>query len=164
MNARLPILVLATLLAGLALGPAEAQESGRTIPVAVFLHDNPHHLVPERVNARVGDTLEFTVTNAGTSPHNLIVCGDGANPASACDERWAFTPMLQPNGTAQMTVTLTEAGTFEYYCDIVGHKAGGMVGTLVVEGGEAGTKESPGFALGFALLAAAAGAVALRRR
>ena len=39
---------------------------------------------------------------------------------------------VSSGGTATLTETLA-AGTYEYYCEIPGHRAGGMVGTLTVE-------------------------------
>ena len=103
---------------------------------SVYLHEfsGGLHLVPEQINARVGDVLRFTVTNQGASPHNFLVCGDGTSPLEKCDERWGFTAMIPPNGTAVTTVNVTKAGTFDYYCYVPGHKSGGMSGTLVVEG------------------------------
>jgi uncharacterized cupredoxin-like copper-binding protein len=39
---------------------------------------------------------------------------------------------IQDGGTATLTVDLP-AGTYEYYCDVPGHRQAGMIGTLTVE-------------------------------
>ena len=38
-----------------------------------------------------------------------------------------------PGATGTVDFTPSEAGTYEFYCTIEGHKEAGMVGTLVVE-------------------------------
>lgn len=155
-------LLLAALAAALAAAPAHAQE-GRTIAVQAQLHDTAlgPHMVPERIDARVGDTLVVEVINQGTTKHNLVFCGD--SPAgSTCNEKTAFTPLLEPGETRNLTVRVTKPGTFEYYCDIPGHRQGGMRGELHVQG-EA-VKETPGAAPLALLALAAALALTLRRR
>jgi plastocyanin len=131
----------------------------------VYLHEYEGglHIVPEQINARVGDTLRFTVRNEGQSPHNLVMCGDGEEFESKCDERWAFTPLIQANASAPMSFEVKEAGRFEYYCYIAGHKSGGMSGVLVVQG-EAQPKNAVSWGpVALAGLAVAA-ALAMRRK
>lgn len=121
----------------------------------VYLHENPLHALPEVINARVGETIQFTVENPEApdkTPHNFLVCGDGKKPQESCDDRWGFTGMIQPGASAVVTVDVAKAGVFEYYCYIPGHKGGGMRGELVVTGDES-SKGVPAPALG-ALLAA----------
>lgn len=63
-------------------------------------------------------TLDFS--NPSAVPHNIAV--DGADGVS---------DTVQDGGTAELTVDLP-AGTYEYYCDVPGHRQAGMVGTLTV--------------------------------
>lgn len=135
----------------------------------IYLHEYSGglHIVPEQINARVGDTLVFSVVNQGASSHNLRVCGDSPpSPSSECQQSWGQTKFnIAPNETVTLTIeNVAKAGTFEYYCFVPGHKGGGMVGELVVQG-EGGSKEKsgvPGF--GVALLAIAAGIALAARR
>lgn len=154
-------IVIATLtFAVIAAGTAAGQ---KTLQLDVNLHELESgglHLAPDAINAMAGDTLQLTVVNTGNSPHNLIVCGDGKNPGSACDDKWGFTAMLGAGQIGQLSATAKKGGTFEYYCDIPGHKAAGMKGTLSVAG-ETGN-ETPGAALVVTLMSL--GAVALSRR
>jgi uncharacterized cupredoxin-like copper-binding protein len=39
---------------------------------------------------------------------------------------------VQPGQTATVSFTPTVAGTYEYYCDVPGHKDAAMKGTLTV--------------------------------
>lgn len=160
---RAAILALALLLA---MPLALAQDAREH---AIYLHDQGSagpdatgrlHLVPEIIRAELGDTLRFLVTNAGSTPHNLLMCGDGEDFDEACEEKWGFTAMLQPEETATLTFEAKKPGRFDYYCFIPGHKAG-MKGTLVVAGEE--KNEAPLGALALCALAGAA-LLALRRR
>lgn len=131
----------------------------------IYLHENPLHALPESINANVGDMLTLTIENPaleGKGPHNLLVCGDGKKFTEACDDKWGFTAMIQPGETAALVVEAKRAGTFEYYCYIPGHKGAGMVGTLIVDGGDAKAKGIPLGPIAFLALAAA-GAMAGRR-
>lgn len=149
-------------LVGLAL--AAPAVSAATTHHVVYLHENPLHALPESINAHVGETLQITIENPaaeGKTPHNFLVCGDGTNPLEKCDDRWAFTGMIQPGENATATFEAKRAGTFDYYCFIPGHKSGGMSGTLVVQS-EATQKST--VPLGPLALAALAGAAAVLAR
>lgn len=163
MMARTTIAVL--LLAGLSLAGAATAQEGRTIAIQAQLHELPSgglHMLPERIDARVGDTLVVEVVNQGTTKHNLVFCGDPAG-ASTCNERMAFTRLLDPGASQEITFTVEDAGTFDYYCDLPGHKQGGMAGTLYVTG-ESKKNESPGPGPAILVLALVGIALLLRRR
>jgi len=155
-------LVVLAALAIVAIQPAVAAEEHE---MPVYLHENPMHALPESINARVGDAIVFRVENPeaeGKGPHNFLVCGDGKKFTEACDEKWGFTGMIQPGERATVTVNITKAGTFEYYCYIPGHKGAGMSGDLIVQGASTEKSAIPFGPL--ALLALAGLALALRRR
>ena len=136
------------------------------IAVPVQLHETAagFHVIPEQVNANVGDTITMTIENQGESPHNFMICGDGTNNNADCNDRWAFTGMIQANDTATMTFTVPNAGTFDYYCYIAGHKLGGMRGKLVVQGDAPKSGIPDVGLLGVAGVALAAMLVARRQR
>ncbi|HET6405839.1 MAG TPA: plastocyanin/azurin family copper-binding protein [Candidatus Thermoplasmatota archaeon] len=164
-NLAIPALALALALVFALAGSAHAQ--GQRYEHMVYLHEYTGglHIVPEQINAKVGDTLVLTVINQGASPHNLRVCGDTPpTPSEQCQQSWGQTKFnVAPDETVTLTVeNIPKAGTFEYYCYVPGHKGGGMVGTLIVQGGEE-SKSVP--ALGAAGVAAGfACALALRRK
>lgn len=159
MRYALPALVLALAFAPLAAAQAEHD---------IYLHDQGSsefgrlHLTPPVVNARVGETLTFTVHNQGATLHNLMVCGDGEKFETTCDDAWGRTRNLQANETGVITFEPQKVGRFDIYCDIPGHKGGGMAGTLLVQGESA---ETSGIPLGpLALAALGAAALTPRRR
>lgn len=175
-----PLLVLVALLASL---PAQAQttpsypsdvsactKSGTTITCNAQLHEfsGGFHLVPERVDANVGDTLVLHVTNQGSSPHNLMLCGDDAGSASGPGQTCAHplagpTKNLGQGESADLPpVVIKSAGKFFYYCTLPGHAQGGMYGELKVAG--ASEKKSGGEAALGALVALVGVALSLRRR
>ena len=65
-------------------------------------------------------TIEFT--NESGIPHNVEVEGNGVEEVSD----------TITEGSTELTLTL-EAGEYEFYCAVPGHKEGGMEGTLTVE-------------------------------
>ena len=75
---------------------------------------------PENVSANAG-TIEITLINEGAAEHNLLVeeVGD------------VLVVHTDPGETATGTIDL-EPGTYTIYCDIPGHRASGMEGTLTV--------------------------------
>ncbi len=98
------------------------QESQKPNIVKVNLKSGDFFFDPSIIHAKVGDTLEFSVTNDG---YHTFVIYDPEKYLSVKAE------LINPNET--FTFKVDEAGTFEYYCDVAGHKAGGQKGTLIVE-------------------------------
>lgn len=143
-------------------GPAQAQE-GRTLEALVQLHETQYglHIAPERIDANVGDTVRVEVLNLGQARHNLVVCATPGAQTCATD-RMAFTPNLASNETHRLTLAPTAPGTYAYYCDLPGHREGGMKGELVVQGSAANKTPAP--ALPLLLGAALVALVVLRRR
>lgn len=142
-----PALATVSLLA-LALFAGAAQ--ARSFEETVYLHDvSGLHLTPAVIYAKVGDTLTILVENEGEAEHNLRVCGDPSSPIASCEDIWGFTPAIPPGGTDRVIVQVKEAGTFDYYCAIPGHKGsapgalGGMWGQLVVQGDEKPAPAAP---------------------
>jgi uncharacterized cupredoxin-like copper-binding protein len=72
-----------------------------------------------------------TVTIVMTNPpsagvkHGIEVEGNGVEKSG---------PVVDPGGTATVTVDLKKAGKYEFYCPVDAHKAQGMKGELTVGG------------------------------
>lgn len=66
-------------------------------------------------------TIKFT--NASPLKHNFVV--------ETGETIIAKTPLLAKGKTGSLTVTLKK-GTYDFVCDVPGHEAAGMKGTLVV--------------------------------
>lgn len=72
--------------------------------------------------ATAGD-ITFVVRNASPLPHQFTLAGNGVNYRSKS---------FQPNTTNTFTVKALPAGEYQIICDYPGHKAAGMVATLIV--------------------------------
>jgi uncharacterized cupredoxin-like copper-binding protein len=71
-------------------------------------------------------TYEFAVANSGKFPHNLVINGPGVDKQKIP----AGSPLTAGQSTAT-TVTL-QAGQYELYCGVPGHKDKGMDLTIQV--------------------------------
>lgn len=92
--------------------------------------NNSETFSPANVTINVGDTITFSY-KGGSMPHNavsknLFRCAQGCDGAGgdgdASSSSWTSV------------VTLTTAGTFNYYCEIHGTPTSGMHGTITVNG------------------------------
>jgi plastocyanin len=75
----------------------------------------------------------FHVVNHGGSVHALEVEGQSHDEVE--------TEELDPGAAADLAVDLTEAGEYELYCSVDGHRDRGMEATARVGGGEGTTTE-----------------------
>ena len=76
---------------------------------------------PATINATAGQTINLTVKNVGSVQHTFVL--SAANVKLTID----------PGKSATQTFTAPKAGSYQYECDIAGHKEAGMVGQLIVK-------------------------------
>lgn len=65
----------------------------------------------------------LTVTNTGTTAHDLYVTGPGVND---------HTPLLQPGGSAHLRLTTRAGSTLRLTCEVPGHEEAGMRTTITI--------------------------------
>ena len=75
---------------------------------------------PAEVTIPANTDVPFTLPNDGAAPHNFSIDELGIS-------------IDQAPGSTEETVINAPPGTYEYYCNVPGHKEAGMVGTLIVE-------------------------------
>ena len=75
---------------------------------------------PKEVAIPANTDVTFNLPNDGAAPHNFSIDELGIS-------------VDQAPGTTEQVVINAPAGTYEYYCNVPGHREAGMVGTLVVE-------------------------------
>jgi uncharacterized cupredoxin-like copper-binding protein/mono/diheme cytochrome c family protein len=75
---------------------------------------------PAEITIPANTDVPFTLPNDGAAAHNFSI-----------DELGISIDL--PPGSTEETVINAPAGTYEYYCNVPGHKEAGMVGTLIVE-------------------------------
>jgi uncharacterized cupredoxin-like copper-binding protein len=101
-------------------------------PIAVVIELNDIYFEPETVTIAANTPVTVTLTNSGAAPHNFSI------------DQLQIDQDVQPGETKTITIT-APAGTYQFYCNVPGHKEAGMVGTLTVAapGGAPAGGESP---------------------
>jgi nitrite reductase (NO-forming) len=75
---------------------------------------------PSSIQVPVAQKVTFTLDNTGVVQHDVTIQTAG------------FSLTAQPGKSATGEFTFDEAGTFDFFCSIPGHKDAGMKGTLTV--------------------------------
>jgi uncharacterized cupredoxin-like copper-binding protein len=86
-------------------------------------------LKPAEITLQKPGTYLFKAVNSGGTVHALEVEGQGIEEE---------TEEIQPGQSAELKVKL-EAGTYELYCPVDGHKEEGMEGKVIVKEGSGGS-------------------------
>jgi uncharacterized cupredoxin-like copper-binding protein/mono/diheme cytochrome c family protein len=86
---------------------------------------------PAQLSIPADTEVKVTLRNEGALPHNFAI-----------DELQISVDIL-PGETKEFTIK-APAGTYQFYCNVPGHKEAGMVGTLTVAGGGAAATTSGG--------------------
>jgi plastocyanin len=68
-------------------------------------------------------SVTLVMPNQSSISHDISIKGSGVS---------ANGPVVGQGGTSKVTATL-KPGTYEFYCSVPGHEAGGMKGTLTVK-------------------------------
>ena len=121
--------------------PMEASSASRVIEITA---NDDFTFFPSGATVTKGETVTFSVTNAGKIPHDFVL-GDAQmqdeheeemaemdGDMSMHDEPNAF--VLEPGETKEMTWHMTEGGEILFGCHQPGHYAAGMKGTVIVSG------------------------------
>ena len=87
-------------------------------PVTVVSHDI--YFDPKEITIPANADVTFILPNEGVTMHNFAIPDLGIDVD------------IQPGETQEVVVN-APAGTYEFDCNVPGHKAAGMVGTLTVQ-------------------------------
>lgn len=79
---------------------------------------------PSSLQAKSG-TVTFILNNTGTTAHDMVI-------ADSSGKQVAKSELVQPGNQATFTVDNLAAGSYTVFCDVPGHRAAGMQGTLTV--------------------------------
>ena len=102
-----------------------ATTGGQTVEIS----ETEFALDPSSVQVDETGTVTFRVTNDGAIAHALEVDGDDFEEE---------TGTIEPGESAELTVDLSQEGSYELYCPIGDHREQGMEGELVVGSAGAG--------------------------
>ena len=115
----------------------DAKAAVRTIEVQML---DTMRFVPNRVEARLGETIRFVHHNNGKVMHEFVIGTKKENEAHAAlmmkfpnmEHDEPYMAHVPPGKTTEILWTFNRAGEFEFACLIAGHYAAGMVGTIAV--------------------------------
>ena len=101
---------------------APKASAGQTIKLKAD-DDGGLYFEPRKLKAKPGTvTLVMDNPSSTSKQHGIAVEGNGVDKDGQ---------IVSPGSKSTIIVTL-KPGTYEYYCQVPGHKAAGMKGTLVV--------------------------------
>ena len=106
--------------------PSGAKE---TVVKTIEVKETEFRLKPAKITLEKPGTYVFKAVNSGDTVHALEVEGQGI------EEKTNEIKLAQ---SAELKVKL-EAGTYELYCPVDGHKEEGMEGKVIVKGGSGGS-------------------------
>jgi uncharacterized cupredoxin-like copper-binding protein len=106
--------------------PSGAKES---VVKTIRVKEVEFALKPAEITLEKPGTYLFKAVNSGGTVHALEVEGQGIEEE---------TEEIQPGQSAELKVKL-EAGTYELYCPVDGHKEEGMEGKVIVKEGSGGS-------------------------
>ena len=103
--------------------------------------------MPSSLTVPVGQPITLTITNNGKVEHDFVITKisltDVVQPNGGTSmghdmgaAEYDLHVSTQAGGTSVITFTPTEAGTYDIFCTIQGHKEAGMLGTLIVVASE----------------------------
>jgi uncharacterized cupredoxin-like copper-binding protein len=123
-------------LAGCGSDSEEAATTAASGGETVEIGETEFALDPSSVQVAQTGTVTFRVTNNGSIEHALEVEGQGVEEE---------TETIAPGESDELTVDLSQEGSYEIYCPIDDHREQGMEGELTVGsatgGGGTGTME-----------------------
>jgi nitrite reductase (NO-forming) len=109
-------------------GTGAATDDGAAAAESVTIESIDIDFIPEEVTIPADTDVTVELPNSGAILHNFSL--DDKN-----NENLPIEPIdidIEPGATEQVTVNLP-AGEYYFYCNIPGHEAAGMFGTLIVE-------------------------------
>ena len=113
--------------------PADSTESDRTVEVEAM---DTLRFDPQDIEVAVGETVTFSVTNAGDLEHEFVIGDheDSMGDDMSGDEMMhgGGALLLDGGSKGEVTWTFTEAGELGFACYIDGHNASGMEGTITI--------------------------------
>ena len=139
----LAVLALAALLlpVGCEGGDEPPESPGRSVEVVM----SDLAFDPVEITMARGERVELRLSNRGSMEHDFTVDEmpvddismtggmEGGEHAAHGGGSGALHAALASEEAGTLSFEPTEAGSFEYYCTVEGHRAAGMTGTLVVE-------------------------------
>ena len=103
--------------------------------VALAMEDIKYDKAALSVTA--GQMITINLSNVGALEHDFTI--DKIDAKATLDgkdtktEKHAMSARMKAKTSGKLEITPNAAGTFEYYCTVIGHKEAGMKGVLTVK-------------------------------
>jgi len=114
-------LVAISLIVAVALAACGGGGASQTPLDVTFTTGSELKFQPNTLTAKVGQTVNVTLDNTGALEHSFLV-----------DELSVDSGVVAGGSKKVVSFAPSAAGTYTFYCNISGHKEGGMTGTLTV--------------------------------
>ncbi len=98
--------------------PTGSNSSSKEIEIVA----NEYSFTPSSIGLEKGDSVSITLKNAGATSHTLFMDGYGVTTGS-----------VAPGRSGTLSFTADKTGSFDFYCNIDGHRDLGMRGTMEVK-------------------------------
>jgi plastocyanin len=103
-------------------GGSGGGSSGAAPPGSTKVTMSEFKFDPSSIDVKAGKVTFFLV-NSGSQAHDMVVSDSGGKVLAKSD-------IVQGGNSSDLTVDDLPAGTYTIYCDLPGHRAAGMQGTL----------------------------------
>jgi uncharacterized cupredoxin-like copper-binding protein len=120
MNKRFFLVAALLVVAALALAACGGGGGNAVEPLNITLKGQDIKYDVTTITAKAGQVVNVTYINEGALEHTFLIDGFVSEQKAA------------PGQTINFSFTAPAAGTYEFYCNVAGHKDAGMVGTLTV--------------------------------
>ena len=121
--------------------PGDPKRPARTVEIVMSEGSDGMRFTPDRVEARRGEQVRFTIHNAGAVAHEFFLGTPAANKAHAAmmaampdmKHSDANAVTVAPGASATLVWRFTHKGEFEFACLVPGHYELGMHGMVAVQ-------------------------------
>lgn len=99
---------------------------------------------PRTVTIRAGEPVMITLENTGLVEHDFVIekveaamvllqdSGSEAHHAHGQESDFDLHASAQVGTTTVIELTVSEPGTYQFFCSVEGHREAGMIGELIV--------------------------------
>ena len=109
-----------------ALGSEKDEKPFVPVEESVTLEATEFKFEPSKLEIPAGREVTLRLENEGVVAHNLIVIQGRKKEARPKIES------IQKGDTAELSLRFEDAGTYDFHCDVPGHKQAGMRGVIRV--------------------------------
>lgn len=117
---------------------SETQNKTQNKTQNIVIETSEMRYSPQEVVVEKNMPITFELKNSDQIEHDIEIKDVSFNMVSESKHQHGIEENVlhlhaEPQKTSEMTFSINEGGTYEFYCTIPGHKEGGMIGQLIVK-------------------------------